>query len=136
MFFVLLVKLLPRILELLRIITTVKLTSQVSIKRLRRLMERGKKFGLEFFLTKTGLTSSLLARSNIPHVQKSHNFKNHKFGLEFFFTKTGLTSFLLASFNIPHIILKITYVTKRTLANRKPINCYNCLLQINSIIIS
>jgi len=40
----------------------VLLDRKVSIKRLRRLMERGKKFGLEFFLTKTGLTSSLLAR--------------------------------------------------------------------------
>merc|ERR1719394_1644687 len=39
------------------------LDRKVSIKRLRRLMERGKKFGLEFFLTKTGLTSSLLARN-------------------------------------------------------------------------
>merc|ERR1712130_689458 len=41
----------------------VLLDRKVSIKRLRRLMERGKKFGLEFFLTKTGLTSSLLARN-------------------------------------------------------------------------
>jgi len=41
----------------------VLLDRKVSIKRLRRLMERGKKFGLEFFLTRTGLTSSLLARN-------------------------------------------------------------------------
>jgi len=41
----------------------VLLDRKVSIKRLRRLMDRGKKFGLEFFLTKTGLTSSLLARN-------------------------------------------------------------------------
>merc|ERR1712037_144129 len=41
----------------------VLLDRKVSIKRLRRLMERGKKFGLEFFLTKTGLSSSLLARN-------------------------------------------------------------------------
>merc|ERR1712156_265876 len=41
----------------------VLLDRKVSIKRLRRLMERGKRFGLEFFLTKTGLTSSLLARN-------------------------------------------------------------------------
>merc|ERR1712181_200991 len=41
----------------------VLLDRKVSIKRLRRLIERGKKFGLEFFLTKTGLTSSLLARN-------------------------------------------------------------------------
>lgn len=41
----------------------VLLNRKVSIKKLRRLMERGKKFGLEFFLTKTGLTSSLMARN-------------------------------------------------------------------------
>ena len=47
---------------------TTKYFLQVSIKRLRRLMERGKKFGLEFFLTKTGLTSSLLARFLINNI--------------------------------------------------------------------
>merc|ERR1719167_1592528 len=41
----------------------VLLDRKVSIKRLRKLMEKGKKFGLEFFLTKTGLTSSLMARN-------------------------------------------------------------------------
>jgi len=41
----------------------VLLDRKVSIKRLKKLMEKGKKFGLEFFLTKTGLTSSLLARN-------------------------------------------------------------------------
>jgi len=41
----------------------VLLDRKVSIKKLRKLMEKGKKFGLEFFLTKTGLTSALLARN-------------------------------------------------------------------------
>merc|ERR1712240_376934 len=41
----------------------VLLDRKVSIKRLRILMEKGKKFGLAFFLTKTGLTSSLMARN-------------------------------------------------------------------------
>lgn len=41
----------------------VLLDRRVSIKRLRRLMERGRRFGLEFFLTKSGLTSSLLSRN-------------------------------------------------------------------------
>jgi len=38
------------------------LNKKISIKKLRKLMERGKKFGLEFFLTKTGMTASLFTK--------------------------------------------------------------------------
>jgi len=40
----------------------VMLNKKISIKKLRKLIERGNKFGLEFFLTKTGMTSSLLTK--------------------------------------------------------------------------
>ena len=40
-------------------------------------MERGKKFGLEFFLTKTGLTSSLLARWVSWWYHTSYELFNH-----------------------------------------------------------
>ena len=38
----------------------VLLDRKIKIKKLRKLVERGKKFGLEFFLTKTGMTTSLM----------------------------------------------------------------------------
>ena len=38
------------------------LNKKISIKKLRKLIEKGKMFGLEFFLTKTGMTSSLLTK--------------------------------------------------------------------------
>jgi len=38
------------------------LNKRISIKKLKKLIEKGKMFGLEFFLTKTGLTSSLLTK--------------------------------------------------------------------------
>merc|ERR1712179_71364 len=44
-----------------RVYMYVLLDRKVNNKRLRRLMERGEKFGLEFYLTRTGLTASLLA---------------------------------------------------------------------------
>jgi len=40
----------------------VLLKGKISMKRLRRLAAKGHKFGLEFFLTKTGLSTSLLSR--------------------------------------------------------------------------
>jgi len=40
----------------------VLLNRKISIKKLRRLIEKGNKFGLEFFLTKTGMTTSLLSK--------------------------------------------------------------------------
>jgi hypothetical protein len=51
----------------------VLLDLRVSVRKLRRLMERGKKFGLKFFLTKSGLTSSLLARCLPPSGSGSVN---------------------------------------------------------------
>ena len=38
------------------------LNKKISIKKLKKLIERGNKFGLEFFLTKTGMTTSLLSK--------------------------------------------------------------------------
>ena len=38
------------------------LNKKIQIKKLRKLIERGKEFGLEFFLTKTGMTSSLMSK--------------------------------------------------------------------------
>jgi len=38
------------------------LNKKISIKKLRKLIEKGNKFGLQFFLTKTGMTSSLLTK--------------------------------------------------------------------------
>jgi len=38
------------------------LNKKISIKKLKKLIEKGKRFGLEFFLTKTGMTSSLLTK--------------------------------------------------------------------------
>ena len=38
------------------------LNKKISIKKLRKLIEKGKMFGLEFFLTKTGMSSSLLTK--------------------------------------------------------------------------
>ena len=40
------------------------LNKKISIKRLRRLTEKGKKFGLDFFLTKTGMSMLILNRIN------------------------------------------------------------------------
>eukprot|EP00092_Neocalanus_flemingeri_P103368 GFUD01132274.1.p1 GENE.GFUD01132274.1~~GFUD01132274.1.p1 ORF type:complete len:178 (-),score=42.72 GFUD01132274.1:153-686(-) len=38
----------------------VLLNKEISMKKLRKLVEKGNKFGLEFFLTKTGITTSLM----------------------------------------------------------------------------
>merc|ERR1711892_1315293 len=38
------------------------LNKKISIKKLRKLIEKGNKFGLQFFLTKTGMTASLFTK--------------------------------------------------------------------------
>ena len=38
----------------------VLLDRKINIKKLRKLIERGRKFGLEFFVTKTGMTTALM----------------------------------------------------------------------------
>ena len=38
------------------------LNKKISIQKLKKLIEKGNKFGLEFFLTKTGMTTSLLSK--------------------------------------------------------------------------
>ena len=47
----------------------VLLNKKISIKKLRKLIEKGKKFGIDFCLTKTGMTSILLNKvKQIFHV--------------------------------------------------------------------
>ena len=40
----------------------VLLGRKINMKKLRKVMDRGRKFGLEFFVTKTGMTTSLMAK--------------------------------------------------------------------------
>ena len=52
------------------------LNKKISIKKLKKLIEKGNKFGLEFFLTKTGMTTSLL--SKVHQIFKWWKYKLHQ----------------------------------------------------------
>ena len=48
----------------------VLLNKKISIVKLRKLMEKGKRFGLDFFLTKTGMSMLILNKIHnlFPHL--------------------------------------------------------------------